>query len=182
MKNTLFKKESHYGWTACAIIVFYVLFMSYVFPKAWADTPFALSFINTMASIVPALSNLIGHSPPYNNFWGVFYAGFWGISPIFFILGFFSAFFLTEKKYKNMVMASQVSFLGMCVVFLFVFVFVWVFPFLGGFLSPFISQVSDAIPFRLIAWGMTAGALYLPGLILGTGCRRFNLNKKTRGI
>ena len=36
-------------------------------------------------------------TPIYSNYWGVFYALFWVIAPIFLILGFVSSFFLSEK-------------------------------------------------------------------------------------
>lgn len=178
MKVDLYRKEAHYGWTACAIVVIYVLFMSYLFPKDWAETSNSLVFIERMANIIPALNNLMHHSSEYTNFWGMFYAIFWMISPSFFILGFISTFFLPDAKYKRMILASHRLFLAGFWLFVMVFIYIWAFPFLGGIISPFISQISNFIMFRLAAWGVTTGAIYSVGSVFGAFYLRFKLSRK----
>lgn len=172
----MFRKEFHYDLLAFTIVLCYVLFMTYVFPREWADTSRALSFIDDVAHIIPALNNLKHHAPPYTSYWGMFYAIFWVMAPIFMALGFISVFFLSEKKYKKLILMISKKFLGVFLIFVVAFLSALLFSFVSNFPNPLLNQMSNYLLLLILAWSTTAGVVYFMGKMLGVWYRRSELN------
>jgi hypothetical protein len=85
------KSAAFYFYLSVGFLSLYVIFMWYVFPKPWSETPQAIALINFIAAVVPMLHKLRDSPiyPMYNNFWGIFYAIFWAFfAPCFVIVGY----------------------------------------------------------------------------------------------
>ena len=77
-----------------------MLFMVYLLPKGFPNGNSSIDFVNKLSSILPVLER-IREGGGYDNYWGLFYAVFWLISPIYWILGFVGASLLNEEQQKN---------------------------------------------------------------------------------
>jgi len=79
-----------------------VLFMVYLLPKGFPNGNSSIDFVNKLSSILPVLER-IREGGGYDNYWGLFYAVFWLISPIYWILGFVGASLLNEEQQKKLI-------------------------------------------------------------------------------
>jgi hypothetical protein len=171
----LFRKESHYVWATAFLVSAHVLYMTYLFPRDWADTPAALELIDRMASIVPALKFLQQNVPSYTHYWGVFYATFWIMVPIYFVLGFVGSFFLTP--YRQEILIVKTSWVRIWAIFFLLFILAIVtftFPMLS--FGIFINQMSEFAPKLILSWFVTAGIIYSVPRIACVLILKFKLN------
>lgn len=174
-RQRLFKNESHYWWLLFAIVFCFVMVMTYIFPRAWSDSPGALNFIEHAASIVPAL-RFFQSSSQYTSYWGMVYAVFWVISPIFPALGFASTFFLDEEKYKRLTLQSDRKFFGMVCAIVLALISVFLLP----LKAPLFDQTSRFLPVLVCGWLITAGAPYGFGWVCGVSWRRRKFKKTNK--
>lgn len=174
--QNLFRKESHYMWTLAFLVSAHVLYMTYLFPRDWADTPAALALIDRVASIVPALKFLRQEAPSYTHYWGVFYATFWIMVPIYFVLGFIGSFFLTP--YRQEILIVKTSWVRIWAIFFLLLILATVtfaFPMLS--FGIFINQMSEFIPKLILSWFVTAGIIYSVPRIACVLILKFKLNQ-----
>lgn len=167
MNTKLIRKPENYLWLTCLIVLTYVIFMTFIFPKAWADTSQMRRLTEMMSSVVPMIGNL-QKFPNYENYWGVFYAFFWIIALIFPILGFVSTFFLSES---GMIALKQKS--GLKFIFVLFFLgainlFIFTVPDAGS--KPWFNEVSKYFLVLLFTCFEISGCLYGLGLFVGL-CR-----------
>ncbi|MDR3389603.1 MAG: hypothetical protein P4L92_21375 [Rudaea sp.] len=164
--HNLFKREPHYMWATFFLICCHVLYMTYFFPRYWADTPPAQGLINGVASLVPALKALQQHVPTYTNYWGLFNAIFWIMAPFYWALGFAGSFFLSPFRYAELVVKLPMWRLWLNFVIFFLLV-------LCGFIVPMqqvsggLNQMSSFIPWLIFSWFVSAGVIYGQGRIAG---------------
>lgn len=166
MKNIL-KKPSHYMLATILIESIHVLWMTYLFPREWLVTQQATLFVNSVASVVPALRGLMQFSPRYTQYWGVFYATFWCITPIFVILGALGTFFFTVNGYQNIRKNNIWIYPLGIVVFFIIFLLSIFIPFIGNFPNPFFNQMSSFLPLLMLAWSTTAMCPFALGWAIG---------------
>jgi hypothetical protein len=172
----LFRKESHYVLTMGILASVHVLYMTYLFPRSWADTPSALALIDRVASIVPVIENLREHVPPYTNYWGVFYAVFWIMAPIYFALGFVGSFFLSPYRYQKLVVETSMGRVSAMLALFFAGVgFEFALPLLS--FGAFMNQMSSFLPKLLSSWFVSAGLLYYLSQTLRVLILKFITNK-----
>ena len=176
----LFKKESHYMWTLVVLVCLHVLYMTYLFPRSCADTPLTLALIDKVAEFVPALRNLQQHVPTYTNYWGMFYAVFWVMAPIYWGLGFVGSFFLSPYRYEKLVVqASAQRVWWITVIFFVLAAYAINSPMVSYGMSYdiFMNQMSDVLPKLIVSWVAMAGILYSQARGIGALIIKFNLNR-----
>lgn len=172
----LFRKEIHYAWTMAFLVTCHVIYMTYFFHREWADTPAALAFINAVASVVPVISNLQQHAPPYTNYWGMFYAIFWVSAPIYWVFGLIGTFFLSSYRYDILIVKAKSWRVWLTLIISTVLLaYEFTFPMLafGGF----INQLSSFLPKLLITWIVGAGIIYGQARVVGALFIKSNLNQ-----
>lgn len=195
MKQALFRKQSHYLWALVLLVAAYVLFMKYVFPPAWADSPQAVAFVREVASLVPAVNNIVishhaspnssfgerfvsnffANMPPYTNYWGMFYATFWVMAPIFWVMGFIGSFFLSEYRYEILIVKNSPTKLFWQTTMACVFSsYEFAVPSTGGY---FLDQMSNFLPKLIHSWLVTAAVIYFSGLGLGALFQKVKLSR-----
>lgn len=159
-KFTLFLRNSdNYPFISWGIIVCYVIFMSYLFPRAWADTDQALSLVDTISAIVPMLRD-IQKIPSYNHYWGVFYALFWVIAPILMALGFVTAFLLKGKRLEAFQDKSWYELSYLFVVSTAFSSFLFIFPDVGT--RPWFNEMSSNVAVLLFTcWSLSTFHYFL---------------------
>lgn len=174
--QNLFRKESHYMWTLAFLVSAHVLYMKYLFPRDWADTPAALALIDRMASIVPALRVLQQDVLSYTHYWGVFYATFWIMIPIYFVLGFISPFYFSAERYKKVVVKMGVGRTwALLLVAILCVLLAFAFPLLS--FGPLVNQMSDFLPKLILSWFMTAGMFNFLANVIAILILKFKLNQ-----
>lgn len=170
-----FKKESHYAWVMVLLVTCHVIYMTYFFPREWADTPTAMAFVNAIASFVPVIENLQQNIPLYTNYWGMFYATFWITYPIYIFLGIAGSFYLSPYRYKKLIIEASLGRVwAMLAMFFLCAVFFVFFPVLS--LGIFINQMSIFLPKLILSWLSTAGSGYVLARIAMALVIRSNLN------
>lgn len=172
----LFRKESHYLWALVVLVFMHVLFMSYLFPLPWAETPLALAFVDQVATLVPSLRRMQQHVPAPIHYWGMFYAIFWVLAPIYWVLGFAGSFFLSPSRYQNFVVRMRLSqILSVLLIFTGCALFIFEIPMpLTGIYS---DQMSQFLPKLLLFWGACAGVFYLQARGVAALILKFNLSR-----
>ena len=141
------------------LVCCHVIYMRYLFPREWADTPRALAFIDAMASIVPAISNLRLHVAEYTNYWGMFYATFWATYPVYILLGFIGSFYLSEYRYQKAVLATTWNRVALMSIVIFPLgIVIFYFPMLYSFA---VHQISSFLPRLIMSWVATMGSGYM---------------------
>ena len=164
LRTRLTERECFCQNLATGIVLFYGIFMFYVFPREWVDTPQAIALIKAMYPIVPML-RLMLHSPLYTNFWGVFYSVFWLLIWIFPILGFMSVFLLDKSKW-NFIKEQPIGFPVMGE-FMFGVFCLWMFayPMIGA--RPYLDELSNNfLVLQFTIWAI-AMCFYMLGFGLG---------------
>ena len=174
MQN-LFKKESRYMWALVFLVTAHVLYMTYLFPRDWADTPAALEFINRVASIVPVVRYLQQHTQLYTHYWGVFYSIFWIMAPIYFGLGFVGTFYISADRLENIVKIRMGRAFVLLLIFTFTVAVEFTFPMLSS--KFLINQMSDFLPQLIWSWFVLAGSIYALANLIGILVLRFNLKR-----
>lgn len=155
----IFKKESQCLSTASLIVCTYVLFMHFVFPRAWVDSAFALRVISRVAQTIPAVRRLCDDPTEYTNYWGVFFSIFWIISPIYWLLGFLGASRLNPHRHQKYVIETTVFRVAIIFgIFTLGTVFLLFFPVFHGIY--YIRQTSNFLPLLMLSWWATAGIIY----------------------
>jgi hypothetical protein len=165
----MFRKDTHYMWLIALLELLHVAFMTYFFPREWADTSQGLAFISKVATFVPVVDNLIQSLSGYNNYWGMFYSIFWVYAPLYIGLGLASSFLMQEEKRKDFISMTREKFcflffiIASCVMYLFFY------PLLSRF-----YQMSGFLPLMWLGWFVTALLIYLLGVVCGfTGQRTY---------
>lgn len=157
--TNMFRKEPHYIYLLIFLVSCHVLFMTYLLPKGWADTPTSLEIIKVVGSIVPVVRNIKINMPSYTNYWGLFYSIFWIMAPLFMILGFLSSFFYSTDRYEKVVLKMSLTRFSIILVFCVLFVCLeFEFPLLS--FGPFMNQMSKFLPKLLVSWFASACILY----------------------
>ena len=171
----LFKKESHYMWTLVVLVCLHVLYMTYLFPRSCADTPLTLALIDKVAEFVPALRNLQQHVPTYTNYWGVFYAVFWVMAPIYWGLGFVGSFFLSPYRYEKLVLKTSLKRVFiMLLIALMCATYEFIYPILSAGIYP--DQMSNFLLKLIFSWFFSAGMIYYSAQILGVFFKKLRRN------
>ncbi|MBV6754794.1 hypothetical protein KV580_31225 [Pseudomonas chlororaphis] len=176
MKSTFLKKQSHFLWLTFGLVLCHGVYMAFFFPHEWAETTNAETFINDVAFVVPVLYGLKNHTPPYTPYWGMFYATFWCLAPIFFAAGAASTFFFPHESYGKMKLNKPRLYIFGYLFFLIVSMIPFFLPFIGNFPNPLFNQMSDFLPLRLLAWCTTALSPFTLGWATGCCYHRFISN------
>jgi len=179
MKFSLLKKQSSYLWFTFGLVLCHGIYMTYFFPHEWAESANARTFVDAVAVVVPVLQGLKNHTPPYTPYWGVFYASFWCLVPLFFAAGAMSTFFLfTKESYEKIKLNKPLGYVFGFLFFLMVFMIPFFLPFIGDFPNPLMNQMSSFLPLRLLAWGTTAIIPFALGWSVGCTYQRFIVSRK----
>jgi hypothetical protein len=159
----LFKKESHYLWTATVLLAAYVLFMHCVFDVAWTDSAAWARILNVAQDAVPAIRRLHDDAPSiYTNYWGVFFLGFWVMSPIYWLLGAMGAPFLSDSRRKRLTEGAPFKrVVSMFSIFIILMIFVYEFPVLNG--MGIYNETSRFLPILALTWWIVAMLVYYQG-------------------
>lgn len=181
MKFGFLKKQSDYLWLMFGLVLGHGLYMTYFFPREWAESINAVAFVDAVAVVVPVIHNLKNHSPSYTPYWGMFYATFWCLTPLFFAAGMASTFFFAKENYDKMKL-NKPSVYVVGVLFFFITLMIPLFlPFIGNFPNPLFNQMSSFLLLRLLAWWTTGMFAFALGWIVGCCYQRF-FNKNTEGM
>src|SRR5450830_1108315 len=130
MKFSLLKKQSSYLWFTFGLVLCHGIYMTYFFPHEWAESVNARTFVDAVAVVVPVLQGLKNHTPPYTPYWGVFYASFWCLVPLFFAAGAMSTFFLfTKESYEKIKLNKPLGYVFGFLFFLMIFMIPFFLPF-----------------------------------------------------
>lgn len=176
-ESKLFKKEAHYAWATFVSGFAVALALIYWMPHEWATTKPAIQFVDGIASIVPIIKNLREHVPPYTPFWGLFYSVMWCLTPIYFVLGYVGSFFLSEKRYRKMIIeASGVRFFWSAI-FIFVVSAGWLsFPWINAYS---IQPGNELASVQQLLYALVIFCVgYVNGRILGALQLRHQLHSK----
>jgi len=154
----------------------HVFGMTYLIPRGWLKTQQIALFVNFVASIIPALKALMLHSILYTPYWGLFYASFWCLTPIFVFLGLIGTFYFPDKNLINIKNTSVYIYILGLVVFLIVFLIVLFLPFTGNFPNPLFNQLSGILPLLMFAWCTTAMCPFALGWAIGCLIQKIKLS------
>lgn len=158
-KGKLFSSESHYLAAAIIAGAGYVLAMNFIFDKSWANSKFSLYLISGVQVFVPAISKLQSDVAIYTNYWGIFFSLFWLTSPVYWLLGFAGASFLSAKRYETYVVNTSIG--RVLAIFSLAtggVVFGLVFPITNGMMI--VNQVSKSPAILIISWLYMVGVIY----------------------
>ncbi|NWB95567.1 hypothetical protein HX870_03620 [Pseudomonas gingeri] len=156
--------------------------MTDFFPHEWAESANSLAFVNAVAAGVPVLRGLINHAPPYTPYWGMFYATFWCLAPLFLVAGAMYTFFYADEYYERIKVNKPQGYILGVLFFLMLSMIPFFLPFIGGFPKPFLNQMSDFLPLRLLAWWTTAMSTFALGWAIGCCYQRLVAHKKTEEV
>jgi hypothetical protein len=157
--SRLFKSESHYMSTMAVLVGAYTLYMSLLFHKDWATASSLAWLVDAMAAIVPAIRGLREHVAACTPYWGLFYSFFWLTVPIYWVLGFAGARYLSPIRYQRLVVdTTVVRVVSILVLISIGAVFAFLYPWLSfGF---FINQMSNFLPKLMLSWFVVASTFY----------------------
>ena len=166
LRTRLTKRECFCQNLAYGIVLFYDIFMLFVFPESWVDTPQSIALINVMYPIVPML-RLMLHSPLYTNFWGLFYSVFWLHIWIFPVLGFMqmTGFFIDKPRIDLVKRLSYAAMMMLEIFFVMLCLVLFELPVIRGHL--WFDELSNNFLFLLPTTFTIAISYYLGGLLLG---------------
>ena len=164
MTQNLFKKDWHYGCLAVFLLIGYIAFMLFIFPKEWALTSQVDKFVEAVSNMVPMLRHY-RHAKEYDKFFGVFYAGFWMLSPIWLFLGWMISYcyFLTTKGYERL---QNLSALKMTLSVFFthaLLIFFWASPIYENTSRLQSMSIAQELFEIFKSWGTIAGFILLSG-------------------
>ncbi|MBV6754797.1 hypothetical protein KV580_31265 [Pseudomonas chlororaphis] len=178
MKSAFLKIQSSYLWLTFGLVLCHGVYMTYFFPHEWAESPNSLAFVNAVAAVVPVIHGLVSHTPPYTPYWGMFYATFWCLAPLFFAAGARYTFFYPNEYYEKIKLNKPQAYIVVILFFFAFFMIPFCIPFIGGFPNPILNQMSHFLPLRLFAWSTTAIGPFALGWAMGGCYQRFFPNKK----
>jgi hypothetical protein len=137
----------------------FVSYMHFMFNSSLADSGAALRITHWMAALVPAIRGLPKELASSGNYWGLFFSLFWASAPVYGLLGYLGAPFLSEYRYKKYVIDTTL-FRVICIFLMFSFgvLFLFVFPILSGMWIT--NQSSDNFTILLFSWWLVVGAIY----------------------
>jgi len=173
------KNQKFYIRMTFVLAILHVTIMTYVMRPEWIETASAISFLDSVGTIFPALHELQQHSPPYTPFWGMYYALFFCIAPIYFILGLATTFFFSEKVYEGMRSGKSkaVTFVFLYLISIIFSLIPFFFTFTNHVPNVFFNQMSPFFLLRILAWWTTGMFPFTLGWM--TGCMYQNyLNRK----
>lgn len=98
-----FREEIHYQWMMYGVGFAIAFSLIYLMPNSFATSPSAISFVNDVAKIVPALEVMRKRVPAFTPFWGLYYAVMLSTMPFCFALGYVGTFFLDTRAYKRLI-------------------------------------------------------------------------------
>lgn len=178
MISAFLKKQSSYLWLTFGLVLCHGVYMTYFFPHEWAESANAAAFIDAVAAVVPVLHDLKNHTPPYTPYWGMFYATFWCLAPLFFAAGAMTTFFFPKEYYERIKLKKPQGYIVLFLFFLMVSMIPFFLPFIGNFPSPLFNQMSNFLLLRLLAWSATAISPFTLGWAVGCCYQRFISGRK----
>ena len=179
MKKRFLSSELHYVCVVFASTFIVTAVMTYAYPHEWAELPATLAFVDFLADTIPALRNIRQHIPPYTTYWGVFYAVFLSLAPVYILFGYLGSFFLSESRYQKLVLdISWLRLLSICSISLGCGLYILNFPLtsLGFPFGTYLNQISNFFPKLVLSWSMTMGIFYYLGQSAGAILQKFKLD------
>lgn len=183
-KENLFRRKSHYNCFIFGVVSGFVILMSYFFPHEWASAPLALDFSTTMAVVIPAIDELIKTVPEQVDYWRLFYAIFWVMSPVYLILGvlmpilikdddkekpskglwrFIEPSFFTEMKHNKFSRNGFEEFAFGTLLIIGMVVFFTFDSCSNTTVRTILNMTSSFVPRLIISWGCLAYIIYMAG-------------------
>ena len=104
-----FREEIHYQWMMYGVGFAIAFSLIYLTPNSFATSPSAVSFVDDVARIVPALEVMRERVPAFTPFWGLYYAVMLSTMPFCFALGYVGTFFLDAKDYKRLIVDTTTN-------------------------------------------------------------------------
>ena len=162
--------------TTALLVGAYTLYMNLLFHKEWVAVSSLTWLVNVMAAIVPAIRGVREHVIAYTPYWGLFYSFFWLTVPIYWVLGFAGARYLSPIRYQRLIVettvARVVSILALVSIGA---AFAFLYPWLSfGF---FVDQMSDFWPKLMLSWFVVALTFYFQGQTLRVLIFKMTSNK-----